>query len=138
MTTETQYYGDAPEIKSSPMRRLVYRPRKLAKMREAGVGALSEIRHYQQAGGLLMCKLPFQCLCREVMDELIKSEKGRRNAPIQFQSSAIMALQESKDVHLAGLFEDVNLLVIHFKMVKIQSRDMTIAMIIHNEAKPRF
>jgi histone H3 len=100
------------------------------------VEALSEIRKYQQAGGLLMHKLPFQRLCREVMDVLINAAKSRRDVPPQFQSIVIMALQQATEAYLVGLFEDVILLVIqHCKRVTIQIRDMTFAMRIHNEAK---
>jgi histone H3/H4 len=61
---------------------------------------------------------------------LIKhASESKRDAPTQFQQSAIMALQEASEAHLVGLFfEDINLLVIHCKRVTIQCKDMLIAM----------
>jgi histone H3/H4 len=59
------------------------------------VGALSDIRQYQQAEGLIMHKLPFQCLCREVMQLRKCATEGKIDVPTQFQSSASMALQEA-------------------------------------------
>jgi histone H3 len=43
-----------------------------------------------------------------------------------------MALQEASDAHLVGLFEDMNLLAIHFKTVIILQKDMALAKKIHN------
>jgi hypothetical protein len=55
----------------SPNRLHVYHARKSVKRRTQGTGALAEIRHYQRAGGLLIQKLPFQRVCREIMDEIV-------------------------------------------------------------------
>jgi histone H3-like centromeric protein A len=57
---------------------------------------LSEIRHYQRAGGQLVQKLPFQRLCREITEEIISGAKySKIEIPTRFQTSAIMALQEA-------------------------------------------
>jgi hypothetical protein len=56
---------------------LIYRPPKLKKRREQVMAALLEIRHYHQTGGLLMRKLPFQRLCREIMDKLLSGAQIR-------------------------------------------------------------
>jgi histone H3 len=86
------------------------------KRRTQGTGALAEIRHYQRAGGLLIQKLPFQWVCREIMDEIVyEARDSNRKIRTRFQTSAIMALQEAGEAHLVGLFEDVNLLAIHCK-----------------------
>jgi hypothetical protein len=74
LTTKTQDSSAAPKIKLCPRRILVYIPRKLVNRREAEMGALSEIRYYQHVGGLLMRKLPFQRLCKEVTDGIIKDK----------------------------------------------------------------
>ena len=63
--------------------------------------ALREIRRYQKSTELLIRKLPFQRLVREVAQEF-KSD-------LRFQSSAILALQESSESYLVGLFENTNL-----------------------------
>jgi histone H3/H4 len=63
--------------------------------------ALFEIRHYQRAIGLLLPKLSFQRLAREVTQDLgvPKAE------PFRFQLTAILALQEAAEAHLVSYFE---------------------------------
>jgi histone H3/H4 len=97
---------------------------------------LAEIRHDQHAGGLLLQKLPFQRLCREIMDMIVYDARdSNRQIPTRFQTSAIMALQEVGGAHLVGLFEDVNLLAIHCKIVTILTRDLALARRIRNEPR---
>lgn len=66
-----------------------------------GTVALREIRRYQKSTELLIRKLPFQRLVREIAQDF-KSD-------LRFQSSAIGALQESVEAYLVSLFEDTNL-----------------------------
>merc|ERR1712060_501839 len=84
-----------------------------------GTVALREIRRYQKSTELLLRKLPFQRLVREIASE-IKSD-------LRFQSSAIMALQEATEAYLVSLFEDTNLCAIHAKRVTIMPRDIQLA-----------
>jgi hypothetical protein len=79
----------------SPGRVHIYHPRKATRKRAPGTGALSEIRHYEHDGGLLVQTLPFQRLCREIMDKIVyyDARKIKRETPTRFQTSAIMALQ---------------------------------------------
>ena len=77
-----------------------------------GTVALHEIRRYQKSTELLIRKLPFQCLVREITQDL------------RFQSAAIIALQEASKAYLAGLFEDSNLCAIHAKQVTIMPKDI--------------
>ncbi|KAK3366384.1 histone-fold-containing protein, partial [Podospora didyma] len=84
-----------------------------------GTVALREIRRYQKSTELLIRKLPFQRLVREIAQEF-KND-------LRFQSSAIGALQESVESYLVSLFEDTNLCAIHAKRVTIQSKDMQLA-----------
>jgi histone H3 len=72
-----------------------------------GTVALREIRRYQKSTELLIRKLPFQRLVREIAQDF-KSD-------LRFQSSAIGALQESVEAYLVSLFEDTNLCAIHGK-----------------------
>merc|ERR1711934_1171597 len=58
----------------------------------------------QKSTELLIRKLPFQRLVREVAQDF-KSD-------LRFQSSAVMALQEASEAYLVGLFEDTNLCAI--------------------------
>lgn len=84
-----------------------------------GTVALREIRRYQKSTELLIRKLPFQRLVREIAQDF-KSD-------LRFQSSAIGALQESVEAYLVSLFEDTNLCAIHAKRVTIQSKDIQLA-----------
>ena len=73
--------------------------------------ALNEIRHYQKRVNLLIHKLPFQCLVRELAQKF--------NMDLQFRSAAITALQEASEAYLVCLFEDSNLCAIYAKRVAI-------------------
>lgn len=84
-----------------------------------GTVALREIRKYQKSTDLLIRKLPFQRLVREIAQEF-KSE-------LRFQSSAVMALQEAAEAYLVTLFEDTNLCAIHAKRVTIMTKDLQLA-----------
>ena len=90
-----------------------------------GTVALREIRKYQKSTDLLIRKLPFQRLVREIAHEF--------KAELRFQSSAVLALQEAAEAYLVGLFEDVNLCAIHAKRVTIMSKDIHLARRIRGE-----
>ena len=87
--------------------------------------ALREIRRYQKSTELLLRKLPFQRLVREVAQEF-KSD-------LRFQSSAVLALQEACEAYLVELFEDTNLCAIHAKRVTIMPKDIQLARRIRGE-----
>ncbi|KAJ9513609.1 hypothetical protein QJQ45_006086 [Haematococcus lacustris] len=76
-----------------------------------GTVALREIRKYQKSTELLIRKLPFQRLVREIAQDF--------KTDLRFQSSAVLALQEAAEAYLVGLFEDTNLAAIHAKRVTI-------------------
>jgi len=84
-----------------------------------GTVALREIRKFQKSTDLLIRKLPFQRLVREIAQQF--------KTDLRFQSSAIGALQESVEAYLVSLFEDTNLAAIHAKRVTIQKKDIKLA-----------
>lgn len=88
-----------------------------------GTVALREIRKYQKSSELLLRKLPFQRLVREIADEFKWDEKK----DLRFQASAVAALQEAAEAYLVGLFEDANLAAIHTKRVTVMPKDMQLA-----------
>ena len=98
---------------------------KKAKRWRPGTVALREIRRYQKSTELLIRKLPFQRLVKEVAQDM-----GRE---VRFQSHAIMALQEASEAYLVSLFEDTNLCAVHAKRVTIMPKDMTLARRIRGE-----
>ncbi|GAQ41092.1 centromeric DNA-binding histone H3-like protein cse4 [Aspergillus tubingensis] len=89
-----------------------------------GTVALKEIRKYQRSYDLLIQKLPFARLVREVALDLLPSEVG---AELRWQSHAIQALQEAAEAFLVHLFEDTNLCAIHAKRVTIMQKDIQLA-----------
>ncbi|KAG8140557.1 hypothetical protein E2320_003247 [Naja naja] len=90
-----------------------------------GTVALREIRRYQKSTELLIRKLPFQRLVREIAQDF--------KTDLRFQSSAVMALQEASEAYLVGLFEDTNLCAIHAKRVTIMPKDIQLARRIRGE-----
>eukprot|EP00934_Nitzschia_sp_Nitz4_P001014 Nitzschia sp. Nitz4//scaffold45_size130396//127118//127862//NITZ4_003475-RA/size130396-snap-gene-0.131-mRNA-1//1//CDS//3329552476//1014//frame0 len=85
-----------------------------------GERALREIRKYQSSTDLLLRRLPFARLVREIQQSLSRRQYS-------WQASAILALQEAAEAHLVGLFEDCNLCAIHAKRVTIMPKDMQLA-----------
>ncbi|XP_056169488.1 histone H3.3-like [Syzygium oleosum] len=90
-----------------------------------GTVALREIRKYQKSTELLIRKLPFQRLVREIAQDF--------QTDLQFQSSAVAALQEAAEAYLVGLFEDTDLCAIHAKQVTITRKDIQLARRIQGE-----
>jgi histone H3 len=90
-----------------------------------GTVALREIRRYQKSTELLIRKLPFERLVREIAQEY-KSD-------LRFQKGAIGALQEASEHYLVRLMEDTNLAAIHARRVTIQPRDMMLVRRIRGE-----
>ncbi|GAA5941404.1 hypothetical protein JCM3775_004918 [Rhodotorula graminis] len=88
-----------------------------------GAGALKEIRHYQKSTDLLVRRLPFARLVREIATEFFEDEDGQ-GVGLRWQSSALLALQEATEAYLVHLFEDSNLCALHAKRVTIMQRDM--------------
>ena len=91
-----------------------------------GTVAAREIRKYQKSTELLIRKLPFQRLVKEIAHEI--------KPDTRFQSSAVMALQESSEAYLVGLFEDTNLCAVHGKRVTIMKKDVILARRIRGES----
>jgi histone H3 len=86
---------------------------------------LREIRKYQKSTDLLLRKLPFQRLIREIAYNF--------KTDVRFQSFAVLALQEAAEAYLVSLFEDTNLCAIHAKRVTIAPKDMRLARRIRGE-----
>jgi histone H3 len=93
-----------------------------------GMRALKEIRRFQKSTELLIRKLPFARLVKEVMGHF--TTKAYR-----WQASALLAVQEAAEAHLVGLMEDANLCAIHGKRVTIMPRDMQLARRIRGQAR---
>ena len=86
---------------------------------------LREIRHFQKNSDLLIRKVPFQRLVKEIAQEFKQD--------LRFQTSAILALQEAAEAYLVGIFQDTNLCAIHAGRVTIMPKDMQLARRIRGE-----
>ncbi|KAF9057651.1 histone H3 [Panaeolus papilionaceus] len=92
-----------------------------------GTVALREIRKYQKSTDLLLQKLPFSRVVREITEEMTTDTNFRDSASLRWQSSALLALQEATEAYLVHLFEDANLCAIHAKRVTLMTRDIQLA-----------
>jgi histone H3 len=96
----------------STLRKRRYRP---------GTKALREIRQYQRTTTLLLRKLPFRRLVREIMQNTV-------NMRVNFiQSEAFVVLQEATEAYMVGLMQDANLCAIHAKRTTLLPVDMALA-----------
>lgn len=115
----------AARFRRSPARRRTGAPasggvkRTRSRRYRPGTVALREIRRFQKSTDLLVRKLPFQRLVREIAQEF--------KAELRFQGSAVMALQEAAEAYLVGMFEDANLCAIHAKRVTVMPSDFHLA-----------
>ena len=91
----------------------------------AGTAALQDIRHFQKTTALLIRKLPFQRLVREIAQDF--------KTDLRFQSAAILCLQEAAEAYLVRLFDDANLCAIHSRRVTIMPKDILLARRIRGE-----
>jgi len=106
--------GKRDDFRANKKKKHRYRP---------GTVALREIRRFQKSTELLMRKLPFQRIVRELTH--VRSDRGK--ASLRYQASAILALQEACEAYLVGLFEDAQLCAVHVKRVTIRPVDIVLA-----------
>ena len=90
-----------------------------------GTVALREMRRYQKSSELLIRRMPFQRLVKEIAQTY--------SLYLQFQSGVVLPLQEAVEAYLVGLLEDSNLCTIHAKRVTIMPRDMQLVRRIRGE-----
>eukprot|EP00804_Cyclotella_cryptica_P005288 CCRYP_015794-RB/>CCRYP_015794-RB protein AED:0.07 eAED:-0.04 QI:0/-1/0/1/-1/0/1/0/161 len=88
-----------------------------------GTVALREIRRYQKSTDLLILKVPFQRLAREVLQDLNRPGSYKHFTAERFQVTSLLAIQESVEAFSVGLFEDA-LCAIHARTVTIMPKDM--------------
>jgi len=85
-----------------------------------GTVALREIRKYQRSTDLLIRKLPFARLTREITNNLAPE-------PFRWTAEGLLALQEASEDFIVHLLEDTNLCAMHAKRVTIMPKDMQLA-----------
>mmetsp|Transcript_19161 Transcript_19161/g.39091 ORF Transcript_19161/g.39091 Transcript_19161/m.39091 type:complete len:125 (-) Transcript_19161:414-788(-) len=84
-----------------------------------GIRALKEIRKFQKSTDLLIHRLPFIRLVKEITLNFHHS--------LQWQSMALEAIQHASEDFIIGLMEDANLSALHAKRVTIMPKDMQLA-----------
>ncbi|EPT03763.1 hypothetical protein FOMPIDRAFT_1142063 [Fomitopsis schrenkii] len=104
-------------------------PRQAARKKRfrPGTVALREIRKYQKSTELLIRKLPFSRVVREIALDMMTDMVDYGDTGLRWQSSAILALQEATEAYLVHLFEDANLCAIHAKRVTLMQKDLQLA-----------
>ena len=95
-----------------------------------GTRALMEIRRYQKSTNLLIPRLSFSRVVREVCSDVVNRNVANQ---LRFRSTAIMALQEAAEAYLVKLFEDTLLCAIHGRRVTIMVKDILLARRIRGE-----
>ena len=90
-----------------------------------GTVALRQIQKYQKSTELLIRKIPFQRLVREVVHQM----KGK---DYKFQSTALLALQEASESFLVNMFEQCNSIAIHGKRTTLMVKDILLWKRLHN------
>ena len=98
--------------KAAPASPGVTKPRRY----RPGTVALREIRRHQKSTDLLIHKLPFQRLLREIGQA--------KQADVRYQATAVMACQGALEAYLTVVLEDTNICAIHAKRVTIPLKDM--------------
>jgi len=100
------------------------KPRKPYRFRP-GTKALAEIRKYQRRTDMIIPKVAFGRVCREICNTI--------DPTLRMQSMTISALQEAAEAYVVNLMEDSNLCCLHRKCVTITRRDMQLARRIRGE-----
>ncbi|ETN77887.1 core histone H2A/H2B/H3/H4 [Necator americanus] len=91
------------------------------KRAKPGVKALREIRHLQRTTEMLIPRLSFQRVVRDIANKICLK---RNLDDVRWQSNALLALQEAAEVYLTCMFEDTNLVAIHARRVTIMPKDI--------------
>ena len=81
-----------------------------------------EIRQAQQSTDLLLTKLPFQRLVREIV-RAVRSD-------FRMSSDALLALQAGCEAHLINIIGNAYICSIHAKRVTLMQRDIQLAMLL--------
>mmetsp|Transcript_65221 Transcript_65221/g.147112 ORF Transcript_65221/g.147112 Transcript_65221/m.147112 type:complete len:153 (-) Transcript_65221:202-660(-) len=143
MARQKQSAGGKPRVKTDEsLRRYLDRHRGSSAWTTRASGAfrpcckaVQEIRFYQETTELLMSKVNFQRLVRDICFQIQQDRSSSANEPAEgepspafrFESQALLALQEAAEAYLVGLFEDANLCAVHAKRVTVMPRDMQLS-----------
>ena len=94
-----------------------------------GTVAIRNIYKYQETTELLIRKVPFQHLVREIAIGF--------KLDLRMQNTALLALQEALEAYIVCLFEDTDECAMHGKRVTVMPKDMQLAQRIQGEDQRR-
>ena len=95
-----------------------------------GTVALREIRRLQKSTDLLIRKVPFQRVVKEIADDFKGNNHGE---PFRWQATAMLATQTQAEHYVTYLFEDTQLATVHRKAVTIMPKDLQLARRLRHE-----
>ena len=95
-----------------------------------GTVALREIRRLQKSTDLLIRKVPFQRVVKEIADDFKGNSHGE---PFRWQATAMLATQTQAEHYVTYLFEDTQLATVHRKAVTIMPKDLQLARRLRHE-----
>lgn len=117
--------ADVDKCKARPGKGGKHAKGKKAHKFNPGTVALQEIRYYQKTSCLLLPKLPFSRLVREIGQDF--------KVNLRFSADALNLFQLCSETYLVKLFEDANLQAIHAGRVSVKTKDIQIARRIRGE-----
>lgn len=91
-----------------------------------GVVALRQIRKLQKSTDMLIRKLPFQRIVREIAQEFKVDVKGQE-ADVRWTKMAMLLTQEATESYLLGLMSNANLAAIHCGRIGVKAADIRLA-----------
>ena len=98
----------------------VSKKKKKSRRFRPGTRALIEIKQYQKSTDLLIRKLAFGRLVREI-------QLNFNNEALRWEAKALEALQTAAEQYIVEVFEDANLCAIHARRVTMMVKDVQLA-----------
>lgn len=86
-----------------------------------GTKALREIRKLQQSTDLLIPRLPFARLIKEITLDLAPQ------TDLRYTAESLLTLQTAAEYYLTALFEDSQLCALHARRVTLMVKDLQLA-----------
>ena len=96
-----------------------------------GTVALREIRRYQKSTNLMIPKMPYVKLLREITQDQCKQPKDGND--YRWQGVAILATQTAAEDYLTVQLEDANVCALHSKRVTVMPKDIQLVRRIKGE-----
>jgi len=127
MSSQVQAQKKPRQICKKTIRREALVPLKPHRFKQ-GTVALRQIRKYQKSHELLLRKLPFIRLVREIAQEENEDREGLR-----FQKDALETLQHATENVLISILKDTNLITVAMKKKTISLKYLRLAKKIRND-----